>query len=55
MLNVKDLLEILSAIPEDQREHIYVYATTKDIPLTTVKDAEYDEHATCSGGLIVKI
>jgi hypothetical protein len=51
MINVTELLGTLLAIPEADRDYIYVY--TDDLKI--VRNIEYDESATCSGGLIVTV
>ena len=55
MINAQELFNILNGIPENERQYIGVYFTSRDVPLDIVKDAEYDETATCSGGVIIYI
>lgn len=55
MINAQDLFDILKGIPENERQHVHVYFTSKDVGLGVVEGAEYDEYATCSGGVIIHI
>ena len=55
MINAQELFSILNSIPDSERPHIGVYFTSKDVGLGVVKDAKYDETATCSGGVIIEI
>ena len=55
MINAQELFDILKAIPEEERQHIGVYFTSKDVGLGVVQNAEYDQYATCSGGVIINI
>jgi hypothetical protein len=53
-VTVSDLLKILQEVPEDDRDDVYVYVSGSKI-WTSAAKAEYDEMATCHGGIVIHL